>query len=227
MCDVPSEYMFANFAKKATLKKSDGTNGVSDHWSNMFESLYSNKYSDMDINKLLSSHCQKKFACQQMADGYASALAIVFRVGWNLRNESTLFDYIYQKANLTSDGGKVLSGWNYKYGNIQHGGYSPDISDIPGDDVIQFAQRLFIKHPNISIDIKKLLASSVLRFYDKFKIDIECEPLGKYMDRINDHPFFLKIEYAKVEMDITDEIFKRWKALINKGFKLRNMAGMY
>ena len=97
-----------------------------------------------------------------MTDCHACALAIIFRAGWSVRNENTLFDYIFQKENLTSDSGKILAGWLYKYGNIRHGGYTPDLNDVPGSLIQHFAQRLFVKHPSISFSHKTLLAASIL-----------------------------------------------------------------
>ena len=48
----------------------------------------------MNISSKITGHSNKKSSAQDMADAGFSALGIIFRCGWLVRNQHTIFDYI-------------------------------------------------------------------------------------------------------------------------------------
>ncbi len=62
-----------------------------------------------------------------MANLGVPGMAIIFRIGWEVRNIHTIFDYIQNSIEMGMEAARQLSGWGPSRGpGFHEGGHSPN-----------------------------------------------------------------------------------------------------
>ena len=180
----------------------------------------------MDLNPNLTSHCGKKYAAQFMGETTClSPLATVFRCGWEMRNVHTLFDYLVSSAVNDRKSAKVLANWNVVSGISGEigGGIPPNVDDITTEreKANTFAELLFSTHTNLSREIKRILASNILRFYEDF-VDLIKAESSECFEEPEKHYFVAMILSKLQDAQVTAETFLQWQIDIKRGFCRNN-----
>ena len=147
-----------------------------------------------------------------MADAGFSALGIIFRCGWLVRNQHSVFDYIYCKDRLIDQGGKVLVDWTVKVGGAYYGGFTQTIDAVMvGKDLlVEFGLMLLVHHTSVSNEKKLILVTVLLHLYDDFCKTLEAHP-EKVFEDLNVHVVVAKIEMTRKRCNISIDMFNQWK----------------
>ena len=245
-CDLASKYVFPEFAKKALSIKKDGKveSQVSEYWKSLFEELCfvqnwtkeekRQKLSarrkletKMGINRFVTGHSAKKASAQDMAEAGFCALGIIFRCGWLVRNQHSVFDYIHNKLKLVQQGGKILAGWKVKFGDDYFGGYSPTLDAVStGKDLLtNFAYLLLASHPFVTDEKKEILVAVLLHYYRDFCAALKAHP-QEIFENLLTHTVCAKIEMARKICKISIEMFESWQDDIRSDFLSKNMLAL-
>lgn len=195
-----------------------------------FEDLAESNVTDFlaKMNPDLSSHCQKKHTLQKMAESpILNAVAACFRAGFMMKNVSTFFDYATTSSELDKRAAKVCSDWTLQdpFLNTVGGGRPPKVEDVTtaSDKLELFVEELFRAHQNIGLEPKRLLAATLLRYYDDFIEVLEADPRGKFTkEDKSDHPLVARVHSALLHADANLSIFGEWKKEVKAGFVAAN-----
>jgi hypothetical protein len=162
----------------------------------------------------------------------------MFRVGFDLRNLHTLFDYVYNASRtVDANSGKFLAGWvkrSRMNNNHFHGGHTADLEVLEDSAVAKkVAEYFWDRH--IRNGLKKeaahLLFAHVLINLSKFVNVLKNEPKGKYSNESNSshfsHPFLVTLNACFTEMKIKDETINRWIMRLTQQYKRSNSLGLH
>jgi hypothetical protein len=161
----------------------------------------------------------------------------MFRVGFDLRNLHTLFDYVYNASRtVDANSGKFLAGWmkrSKQNNNHFLGGHTADLEVLEDSAVAKkVAEYFWDRH--IRNGLKKVVAhllfAHVLINLSKFVNVLKNEPKGKYSSESNgshfSHPFLVTLNTCFREMKITDETINRWIMRLTQQYKRSNSLGL-
>ena len=166
----------------------------------------------------------RKLGVNVMADdGNLQFHSLVFRSGWQVKNMHSAFDYIFNTHRKDNFCAKVLAEWTTKINGEYSGGIPPTTDDIKTNTelVLDFIGHLFIKQPQVVLEVRKLLVGSILRWHDEFNELLDLEPSNKY-ERKNNHPFVERLEKALTDSGVTTTILTAWKKEIIESFNNKN-----
>ena len=245
--DEDCQYVFPEFAKKATATTKDGkiSSTVSDYWTMLFAAICTEAGSlslkekknlkesgteiktHMDINSKISGHSDKKSSAQDMADAGFSALGIIFRCGWLVRNQHTIFDYIHNKLKLVQQAGKVLAGWKVKFSDDYFGGYTPTLDAVTEgrEELYKFAYLLLHNHSYVTDEKKLMFVAILLHRYGDFCETLKAHPHNMYED-MSIHMVVAKINIALRQCHIKEETFSKWQKQVRNDFLMKNMLSL-
>jgi len=227
-----SSYVFPRFASRALQKTNDKKDSrVAALWTFYFKGIRKT-FEDLSnqINSGLSSHSDKRGSNQLMADAScSSALAQIFRSGWEVRSVHSLFDYVLGSSKMLNESGKVVSNWTSKIGTVIIGGQPPTLLDIVSEThlVNPFVSACFgiDSESEWSDDIRKVLIASVLRHYQEFCSIILQHPDGAYTE-LERHPFVSVIKSARMVVGVEQCTFDSWCKEVRAGFISRNLPAL-
>lgn len=244
-----NEYIFPVFSQEALKTNSENKNDskVSNLWSKYFRSLMEQfECFANEIDKFLTSHCNKKGASMKMADSNTcSGLAQIFRTGWIVRGFHSIFDYVVGSAKMIKDAGKAVAGWDTNIGGVPYGGLPPCAKDIVqySEEFGTFVDFLFRNDKNgfIKQPLRELLVCSGLRHWDKFLDCIREHPSRRFNDPAYDfrngdpkkhphrgvdpnrHPFTRSVFKAVQDSGLSTSHFNQWKYQVVKQFYRNNI----
>ena len=186
-------------------------------------------FSSLSDNKQSSYSQGRKKAANIMSDiSNLPFHSIVFRAGWVAKNLHSAFDYIFNSMNKDDTCAHTLSGWTSEVEEKFIGGFSPRFEAIKTDRdkaknmmaLLFLRQEKFIGGREI-----KLLFSSLLRFYADFLKILESDTQAKFSD-LTSHPLVFRVESARNDLNISNELFKTWQNEIRKDFVQRNYMAL-
>jgi len=182
-----------------------------------------------EMTESRGAHSAKKWSVQYLGDAGLVPQDISARAGWAMRNFNTFFDYWNGTALSQRKSGLVMAGWGTTtdIGIKCTKGQPPNLDSITTnrDKLHSFRVMLIGHRPGLHRTLKNILLANCLRFYDDFITFLMKEPNGKYktMELIaSANPFVNKVNNARQQIGIDDEMFEQWKSLIKKDFYLAN-----
>ena len=84
-----------------------------------------------------------------------------------------------------------------------------------------FIGNIFIKQPEVVLEVRKLLVGYILRWHGDFNELLDLDPLNKYKQK-NNHPFVERLEKALNDSRVTTTILTAWKKEIMESFNNKN-----
>lgn len=201
-------------------------------------------YNKIKPSSALTSHGQKRFAVQELSEhAVLNPLSVIQRVGWQLKNMHTIFDYLTNSASNDRQTAYHLSGWSTPdFTGRLFGGRPPLLDaieiaakerDVPHTDkVLSFDAGLYPKHQfnDVQRQLARIGTASILRYLPAFVnfllaagVDQPAELYSGYPD----HPFishlFFVAEGALIPRGEVRSTLEAWSKIIRKDFYRRNL----